>query len=273
VWSSTLPGISISPGFAGVHVGTQRSHGAAVSSAKRRSSGEEAAMTTSEVLKELEGFGTAQNRKVYARHGVGDNQYGVSFGNLRALGEKHLGDQGLAEELWATGNNDARVLASIIADPEAMTSKLLESWRKDLDNYVITDAFTGLVARTPHCLKKMEKWTKAKAEWTSRAGFGLLAHLAMRDPVLPDDYFETYLELIEQEIHARKNRTRDAMNSALIAIGIRNQRLQDKAVAAAGRIGKVDVDHGETECTTPDAVEYIKRTIERQSRHEGHDPK
>lgn len=222
-------------------------------------------MTTSEVLKELEGFGTAQNREVYARHGVGDNQYGVSFGNLRTLGEKHLGDQRLAEELWESGNSDARVLATIIADPGAMTGKLIEVWRKDLDNYVITDAFTGLVARTPHCLKKMEKWTKAKAEWTSRSGFGLLAHLAMRDPTLPDDYFETYLELIEQEIHTRKNRTREAMNSALIAIGVRNRSLERKAIAAAKRIGTVEVDHGKTGCKTPDAVDYIERAVTRQA--------
>lgn len=226
-------------------------------------------MTTSDVLKELEGFGTAQNRKVYGRHGVGANQYGVSFGNLRALGKEHLGNQKLAEELWESGNNDARVLATIIADPSAMTGRLIETWRKDLDNYVITDAFTGLVARTAHCRKKMEQWTTAKAEWTSRAGFGLLAHLAMRDPVLPDDYFETYLEMIEQEIHTRKNRTRDAMNSALIAIGVRNRHLQGKAIAAAKRIGKVEVDHGETGCKTPDAVSYIERTVEHQSQGKG----
>jgi hypothetical protein len=113
----------------------------------------------------------------------------------------------------------------------------------------------------------MEQWTKAKAEWTSRAGFGLLAHLAMRDPGLSDDYFISYLQMIEQEIHTRANRTRDAMNSALIAIGIRNAALQSKAIAAATRIGSVEVDHGETGCETPDAVRYIRRTV--QHRTEG----
>ncbi len=226
-------------------------------------------MATSDVLKKLEGFGTEQNRTVYRRHGVGDNQYGVSFANLRALGREHLGDQRLADDLWATGNHDARVLATIVADPTAISGSQIDAWRKDLDNYVITDAFAGLVARTPHCQKMMEKWTKAKAEWTSRAGFGLLAHLAMRDAALPNDYFESYLEMIEREIHTRKNRTRDAMNSALIAIGVRNRHLQQKATAAAKRIGKVEVDHGETGCKTPDAVDYIQRTMDPQSQEKG----
>jgi len=226
-------------------------------------------MTTRDVLQELEACGTEQNRKVYARHGVGEHQFGVSFANLRTIGKQHLGDQQLALELWATGNHDARMLATIIADPNAVTDKLLEDWRKDLDSYVITDALTGLAARTPHCRQKAEKWMKAKAEWTGRAGFGLLAHLAMRDETLPDEYFESYLALIEREIHARKNRARDAMNSALIAIGIRNANLERKAVAAAQRIGVVEVDHGETGYTTPDAVEHIQRAKEYQAKQGG----
>ena len=49
------------------------------------------------------------------------------------------------------------------------------------------------------------------------------------------------------------------MNGALIAIGLRSPALRKKAVAAARRIGKVDVDHGETGCKTPDADSYIEK--------------
>ena len=73
-----------------------------------------------------------------------------------------------------------------------------------------------------------------------------------------------HLATIEGEIHARKNRVRDAMNSALIAIGIRNDALEEQALAAATRIGKVEVDHGETGCKTPDAADYIRRTLDRR---------
>ena len=54
------------------------------------------------------------------------------------------------------------------------------------------------------------------------------------------------------------------MNSALIAIGIRNSALESKALSAAKKIGKVDVDHGETSCKTPDAAKYIRKTVERK---------
>ena len=52
-------------------------------------------------------------------------------------------------------------------------------------------------------------------------------------PLLPDSYFEPYLNEIATSIHARKNRVREAMNNALIAIGVRDDNLQDKALEVA----------------------------------------
>jgi len=46
-------------------------------------------MTFAEVMKQLESMGTAQNRKIYARHGVpADKMFGVSYANLYALQKK-----------------------------------------------------------------------------------------------------------------------------------------------------------------------------------------
>lgn len=45
-----------------------------------------------------------------------------------------------------------------------------------------------------------------------------------------------------------------------IVIGLRNDKLEKKAMEIAKKIGKVIVDHGDTNCKTPDAVEYIART-------------
>ena len=86
----------------------------------------------------------------------------------------------------------------------------------------------------------------------------------MKDPELPDGYFENYLARIEKDLHGSQNRVRHEMNNALIAIGIRNPELEKKAIAMAARIGKVEVDHGETGCKTPDAAAYIRKTLERR---------
>jgi len=221
-------------------------------------------MTYTDVMKELEAAGTAQNRKVYARHGVGEKMFGVSFENLTKLKKKIKTDHDLALRLWASGVHDARMLATMIADPSKMTSSLLDAWLEEIDNYVLSDAFAKLAEESAFAREKMEKWTRSKDEWIGRAGWQLLARLAMSDASLTDDALEEYLKAIESRIHRSKNRQRDAMNSAVIAIGIRSAALEKKAVAAARRIGKVEVDHGETGCKTPDAVEYIARVKARR---------
>ena len=221
-------------------------------------------MNVEQALAQLEEMGTAQNRKIYTRHGVREQMFGVSFGNLNKLAKSIKRDHSLAVELWSSGNHDARVLATMVADPSQADETFLEGWATELDSYVITDAFSGFVGKTPHARARAEHWTTADGEWPGRAGWHLVAHLAMKDQSLPDAYFTALLATIEGEIHSRKNRVRDAMNNALIAIGIRNADLQEQALAAAARIGKVDVDHGETGCKTPDATEYIHRTLARR---------
>ena len=219
-------------------------------------------MNLNSALRELKRRGTAQNRKVYRRHGVGENMYGVSFADLRLLAKQIKVDQNLAMQLWATGNHDAQNLATLIADPVRFDAKLLDAWSKDLENYVITDQFAGLVVRTSYGQKKAEKWHKARSEWIGRAGWNLIGQLALHQPDLPDSYFEPYLFEIKTGIHQQKNRVREAMNHALIAIGIRSAALQEKALSAAQTIGPVEIDHGETNCKTPDAADYILRTVE-----------
>jgi 3-methyladenine DNA glycosylase AlkD len=219
-----------------------------------------------QVLSELKSLGTAQNRKVYARHGVQSAMYGVSYANLGKLKKKIKVDHGLALKLWGSRNHDARILATMIADPAQTREADLDAWAKEMDNYVITDAFSGLASRTPHMHSKMKKWTRSKQEWIASAGWNLVTQAALRDAGLPNAYFEECLETIEQNIHKSKNRVRYAMNGALIAIGMRNAQLEKKAVAAAKRVGTVEVDHGETGCKTPDAVTYIQKAKGRRKK-------
>ncbi len=226
-------------------------------------------MTAKAILSELEALGSAQTRKIYKRHGVGDNQYGVSYANLKTLKKKVKVDHGAAQQLWATGNHDARILATMIADPKQADESLLDAWADDLSNYVITDAFSGFAGKTAFVQQKMEQWTGSDNEWKGQTGWSLLASLAMNDASVPDDFFDPYLAIIAQDIHNRKNRVRYTMNTALITIGTRSDTLEQKALAVAAQIGTVDVDHGETSCKTPDAAAYIRKTRERQKARAG----
>ena len=222
-------------------------------------------MKEREALGRLKAAGTAQNRKVYARHGITGPAHGVSYADLGKLRREIGTDHALAIGLWKSGNHDARVLATMVADPARMSSRDLDAWSKDLDSYPLTDAFAGLAAGSDPAVAKMKRWIRSPREFVGSAGWGILAHLAGRDGVLTDAFLLDALDLIERRIAGAANRTRYSMNSALIAIGGRGGALRTKALATARRIGPVEVDHGETGCKTPDAVAYIERVVAHRS--------
>lgn len=220
-------------------------------------------MDVDEVLRALRAKGTAQNRKIYARHGYGENQFGVSVANLRALAKQIGVDTGLARGLWETGNEDARILATMIADGEDLTPREFDAWVGDVRHYVLADAFSGLVARSSHARSRAERWANSKEEFVGQAGWNLLGLLARSAPDLSDADLLERIGQIEKNIHRSPNRTRHAMNMALIAIGGYRASLRARAIAAAKRIGRVEVDHGETGCETPDAASYIEKMAAR----------
>ncbi len=217
-------------------------------------------------IAELERRGSEQTRKTYRRHGVLGDQFGVSYADLKAMKKAIKTDQPLAESLWATGNHDARILATMIADPKTIARKVLESWSRDVDNDVLAGALAGVVAGSPHGLSLMEKWVGSDEESLGSAGWSVLARLAGNSATgLSDRECAAYLDTIRTTIHGRKNRVRYAMNGALIAIGLRSPEFQEKALGAAKAIGKVEVDHGDTDCKTPDAAEYILKAARRRA--------
>ncbi|WP_242245066.1 DNA alkylation repair protein [Bacillus cereus group sp. BfR-BA-01330] len=220
-------------------------------------------MLLEEVMQQLEEYGTEQNRKTYKNQGAKEPLFGVSFANLKLLKKKIKKDHDLAVELWETKNMDAMTLATYILDPKKITTEQLNSWIQDVDYYCLMDVLMTSICTSPIAIERMEEWIKSNDEWIGRAGWSLLANIAIKNKTLHDDFFSPYLEEIKENIHNEKNRKKEAMNSALIAIGIRNEDLERQAIEIASEIGKIEVDHGATSCKTPDAESYIKKARER----------
>ena len=221
-------------------------------------------MTLEQAMAALRAAGSDKTRKTYARHGVTREMFGVSYADLEKLRKKIKTDQELAEGLWKSGNHDARALALMVADPKSVKVETLDGWAEELDHSLLASGLSKLASSSAGAKQLFERWRESKNDRASAAGWFVLAGLAMGDSDLSDDYFEKELKRIEKGIHRAANETKYAMNSALIAIGGRNSKLQKLALAAAGRIGKVEVDHGDTGCKTPDATAYIKKMASRK---------
>ena len=223
-------------------------------------------MNYEEVMSELRNMGTEQNVKVYKRHGAGDDVHGVSFANLNKLKKRIKVDHELALELWNSGNVDARTLATMVADPAMLTPSIVNRWMNNVHYYVLADLLAALVSRTNFAAKKMEQWMRSRKEYHRQSGYSILSSSLKDGALITDDDCRRYLDIIGKEIHDSPNRARHTMNQALIAIGIYRPALTREAIAIAKRIGRVEVDHGETSCKTPDAVSYIRKALKRKKK-------
>lgn len=219
-----------------------------------------ARMSLAEAMSALEKAGSAQTRKTYARHGAKEPMFGVSFAVLKTLVKRIRVDHELARALWDTGNFDARILAMKVADPAAVTVAELDRWAAESAARMCVGYVAYLASESPHGKSRADTWLRSASESQRAMAWALVGSMAMCDETTPDAWFADRIAEIEKTIRTAPNGHREAMNHALIAIGCRSEKLRTAAKAAAKRIGKVDVDHGDTDCKTPDAATYIDKT-------------
>jgi len=220
------------------------------------------------IMAELESLGTEQNRNVYPRHGAREPLFGVSYKHMGAVAKRIGRDHALAEALWLTGNHDARVLATKVADPALLGAGTAEAWIEDAANYPLVEGLAKPLSEAVQAPEIAASWRERDDEWVSSAGWAVTAHLALRSGTFDDAECARLLDEIEARIAGAPNRTRHEMNGALIAIGSRGGEIEAAARAAAERIGPVEVDHGQTGCKTPAAIPYLDKIAGRRlTRH------
>jgi 3-methyladenine DNA glycosylase AlkD len=214
----------------------------------RRSSGRNKARTAGEtwdakrVLRELRSLGTRRNVEGMARFGiVAKDVYGVSKPKLDELAREIGRNHSLGLQLWETGNHDARILAGLIAERKLVTSKQMERWVRDFDNWDVCDGTCcHLFVFAAPAWQKAHSWSRRKKEFEKRAAFALAAFLACHDKKAPEAEFRKYLEVIEREAWDERNFVRKAVNWALRNVGKRNLALNRAAIASAQRIALQD---------------------------------
>ena len=188
-----------------------------------------------ELLSELNDLADPAGVTGQARFGVtGTNRLGVRVSDLRRLARGHRGDHVLAIELWNSGVHEARILATLVDDPARVTKKQMEQWVRDFDSWDVVDgACANLFDRTPHAYEKALEWSARAPEFQKRAGFALMAALAVHDRKASDVRFRPFLAAILREANDDRNFVRKAVNWALRQIGKRNAALNRMAIETA----------------------------------------
>ena len=198
--------------------------------------------TCSAVVKKLRALGDAKNVEGMARFGIKvSGALGVSAPALRGLAKAIGKDHQLAGQLWKTSIHDARLLATLVDDPAKVTPRQMERWVKDINSWALCDAACGcLFDKTPYAWDKAVEWTARDEEYVKRAGFVLMATLAVHDKKAPDERFEHFLPYLVEHATDERNFVKKAVNWALRQIGKRNRRLHKLAIRTGKEIRKFD---------------------------------
>jgi 3-methyladenine DNA glycosylase AlkD len=198
--------------------------------------------TKAAVLRELAGLANPQVRAKMAYFGVRvPKAHGISAPVLHQFAKKIGKDHRLAQQLWASGIHEARILATLIGESEKVTAAEMDRWVRDFDSWDMVDAACCyLYAPARPAWSKVAAWSRRREEFVKRASFSLVAYLSYKDKAALDARFVRFLRVIEREAHDKRNFVKKAVNWALRNIGKRNLRLNREAIRAAERIQRQD---------------------------------
>ncbi len=199
-------------------------------------------MKASHILTHLKNKGKPRVLASMEKFGISTaHAYGVDIPELRRLARNIGPHHQMASELWRSRMHEAMILAAYIDDPVKVSERQMEDWVKDFDSWDVCDQVCGnLFDKTDFAHKKAIEWSYRKEEYVKRAGFVLMASLAVHDKKAGFASFEKFFPHIVRECRDDRNYVKKAVNWALRQIGKRSLTLNRKAMLVAEEIGKID---------------------------------
>ncbi len=202
-------------------------------------------MTVEEILRQLEAWVDPQAAQGMARYGIhGHRVYGVRIPQLRRLARQIGRNHALAQALWAVDSRETRILACMVADPGQTDPALAEAWAQEFNHWEVCDqCCMNLFEKTSWAYEKALAWSQRSETFVKRAGFVLMARLAVSDKQAPDERFFPFLERIAGAAGDERPLVKKGISWALRQIGKRNAALQKQALALARRLSQAENRH------------------------------
>ena len=223
-------------------------------------------MTAAEIIEELRPLGRDSYKKVILKHGVREPCFGVKIEELKKIQKRIKKDYQLALDLFDTGNYDAMYLAGLIADDARMTRRDLQRWLAHVNSEPLLGSTVPWVAAgSPHGWELALEWIESDADRAAPAGWATLSCLVAIKPDAELDLakLKQLLVRVGKTIHSQGDCVRYAMNNFVISVGGYVASLTELALQTAEKIGRVEVDMGDTACQVPFAPDYIRKIQQR----------
>ncbi len=189
------------------------------------------------VVAELKRRADPTRKPGMARVGIDvSHALGVPMPDIRTVAKTCGVDHALALELWSTGINPARILATLVADPDAQTNVERERWVLDITSWDLCDSAADLFGHAPAHSSVIEAWVRRPEAFVKRCAFSMIARRSVWAKQAPDREFLGYLPLIRRGADDPRNEVKKGVSWALRQIGKRNRALHAAAIDEAERI-------------------------------------
>ncbi|MDO5696839.1 MAG: DNA alkylation repair protein [Dermatophilus congolensis] len=211
-------------------------------------------------MAELASLEDAKIRAVNARHG---DDHGVNLTKLRAVAKRLKTQQPLAEELWATGDSAARLLALLICRPKEFDRDALDAMLRDSRTPKVHDWLVNyVVKKSPHVEELRLAWFDDPDPVVASAGWALTSDRVVKKPAGLD--LPGLLDIIERDMAAAPERLQWAMNNCLAQIGIEHPEHRARALAIGERLEVLKDYPTPPNCTSPYAPIWIEEMVRRK---------
>lgn len=214
------------------------------------------------VMNALEGLGTERTKRTYMSQGAREPLFGIAIKDLNPIAKKIKINQPLAEELYASGNYDAMYLAGMIANVKNMTEADYDRWMDQAYFYMLSDYTVAIMlADSPLAFRLADKWIASNEDLRMSAGWSTYTWMlgVKKDGEFDAERLRHLLHLVRDTIHQSPNRTRYAMNSFLMAVGVSFVPLHEEAAEVANMVGEVTVSKGKGTGSVAVASEAIAK--------------
>ena len=195
--------------------------------------------TLDHILDQLHALANTKSLPGMARFGIetSGGRLGISIPRLRKIAKESGKDHKLALALWDTAIPEARILATMVDDPAQVTNAQMNDWVRDLNSWDICDqACSNLFDKTPFAWEKISEWAADESEFVRRAGYVMIACLAVHDKSAPDQAFTAVFPIITAGATDPRNFVKKAVNWAVRGIGKRSLPLNKAAITLSEEI-------------------------------------
>lgn len=193
------------------------------------------AMTKDEIIEYLNEIRSDKFRKNIIKLGIPEEKsIGVSTGEIRKLARKIKIDHHLAEELWAAGYHEARLLSILIMDESKVSLNYVSQLMKDVMSWDLCDHICkNLIIKMPSYEKLIFDWCCDHRVYYKRAAFSLIASTMIHKKEIKKDEVNRYIDIIRECGDDSRNHVKKAVSWALREIGKKDFDCQEQAIQLA----------------------------------------